>query len=196
MNKRPYTMRARAASAEATHRRILDSAEKLFLEAWYDEVTLEQVAALAEVSKQTVLRRFGSKEGLFAAVADELASRSDSNRAKVAPGDVERVAAVVTGDHERTGLTACRLEAMEARFPSLTSILERGRSRRREWLEATLGDLLPPRSGKEYRRRIALLMVATSAPTWKLLRHDLGLSRKETERAVHDLLMGVGTLER
>jgi AcrR family transcriptional regulator len=144
MNKRPYTMRARAASAQATHRRILESAEQLFLASWYDEVTLEQVAGLADVSKQTVLRRFGSKEGLFAAVADELANRSEANRGNVAPGDVQRAAAVLTSDHERTGLTSLRLDAMEDRFPSLSDLLQRGRARRRAWLEATLADLLPP----------------------------------------------------
>ena len=89
MNKRPYTMRARAESAQATYRRILDAAEQLFLEQWYDQVTLDHVAEEADVSKQTVLRRFGSKESLFAAVADELSHHNESNRSKVPPGSAK-----------------------------------------------------------------------------------------------------------
>ena len=194
MNKRPYTMRARAESAQATYRRILDAAEQLFLENWYDQVTLDHVAEEADVSKQTVLRRFGSKEALFAAVADELSHRNESNRSKVPPGDLDRAAAVLTADHERTGLTATRLEAMEERFPALGDLLEQGRSRRRDWIERTFGNLLPPRSSKDYKRRLAILMDITSAQTWKLLRHDLKLNRKETERAVHELLLGIDRL--
>lgn len=192
--KRSYTMRARAESAQATHQRILEAAQALFLDRWYDQVTLEHVADEAHVSKQTVLRRFGSKEGLFAAVVDELATDNDSVRAKVPPGDLERVAAAVTATHERTGLTATRLEAMEARFPALAEILERGRARRRAWVEAMLPGLLPARTSPDYKRRMAMLMDITSAPTWKLLRHDFKLSRKETERAVHEMLLGVRAL--
>ena len=189
--KRPYTMRARAESAQATHRRILEAAQALFLDRWYDQVTLEHVAEEAGVSKQTVLRRFGSKEGLFAAVVDELSVEADSMRAKVAAGDVERFAAAVTTTHERTGLTATRLEAMEARFPALSQIVERGRVRRRDWVAAMLADLLPPRSSQDYKRRLAMLMDITSAQTWKMLRHDSKLGRKETERAIYELLRGV-----
>jgi AcrR family transcriptional regulator len=194
MNKRPYTMRARAESAQATYRRILQAAEALFLEHWYDQVTLDQVADVADVSKQTVLRRFGSKEALFAAVADDLSQHNESNRAKVPPGDLERAAAVVTADHERTGITATRLEAMEDRFPALHDLLEQGRARRRDWIERTLSNLLPPPGSKDYRRRLAILMDITSAQTWKLLRHDLKLSRKDAERAVHEQLLGISRL--
>ncbi len=194
MEKRPYTMRARAESAQATYQRILAAAERLFLERWYDEVTLDQVADLASVSKQTVLRRFGSKEALFAAVADDLATRNEDHRAKVKPGDLERAAAALATNHERTGLTATRLEAMEERFPALRPLLEDGRARRREWIERVLGDLLPGRSNATYKRRLAQLMDITSAQTWKQLRHDSHLSRKETERAIHELLQAVDAL--
>jgi AcrR family transcriptional regulator len=194
MIKRPYTMRARAESARATYERILKAAEALFLERWYDEVTLEQVAERADVSKQTVLRRFGSKEGLFAAVADELSHRNEASRAKVPPGDLERLAATLCAEYERTGLTAIRLSAMEERFPSLHDLLETGRARRREWLERTVPSLIPPRSSKDHKRRLAILMDITSPQTWKVLRHDQRLSRKDTERAIHELLLAVACL--
>jgi AcrR family transcriptional regulator len=195
MKKRQYTMRARADSARATHQRILEAAEEQFLSRWYDEVTLEQVAEKAGVSKQTVLRRFGSKEALFAAVADDLAQQVQDHRNQVPVGDVERAAAVLTADHERTGLSSTRLEAMQERFPSLAPILEQGRARRKAWIERTLNGVLPPKSNKSYRRRLAMAMDVTSAQTWKVLRHDLRLGRKEAERAVYELLQGIGELQ-
>ena len=97
----------------------------------------------------------------------------------------------MTATHERTGLVATRMEAMEARFPSLAGILEQGRADRRGWIERTLPNLLPNRSSRDYKRRLAIVMDITSAQTWKVLRHDLKLSRKDTERAVHELLLGV-----
>jgi AcrR family transcriptional regulator len=191
MNKRPYTMRARAESARVTYRRILDAAEALFVERWYDEVTLEQVAEQAGVSKQTVLRRLGSKEALFAAVADELAERQTARLAKVPAGDLAKAAAALAAEYERSGLTTMRLVALEHRFPALTPVLEQGRERRRTWIEQTLAGLLPARSSKDYSRRLAVVMDVTSASTWGMLRLEARLSRKETERALHELLVAL-----
>ncbi|MFL5885485.1 MAG: helix-turn-helix domain-containing protein, partial [Thermoleophilaceae bacterium] len=63
--KRPYRMTARAEAAAATGERILEAAAELFHARPFDEVTLEDVARRAGVSSQTVIRRYGSKEGLF-----------------------------------------------------------------------------------------------------------------------------------
>jgi hypothetical protein len=67
--QRPYRMRARAWAAEATARAITAAARALFAERAYDEVSLPAIADRAAVTVQTVLRRFGSKEELFAAAA-------------------------------------------------------------------------------------------------------------------------------
>ena len=58
-------MVARAEAAESTARRVLDAAFRLFTDNPYEEVSLDRVAEKAEVTKRTVLRRFGSKETLF-----------------------------------------------------------------------------------------------------------------------------------
>src|SRR3990170_4125221 len=91
--RRRYTMRARAAASEARHARIVAVATRMFLAASYGGGSLQAVAGRAGVSLKTVMRRFGSKDGLVAAcgrAADrELASRA------VAPGDVRGVARVL-----------------------------------------------------------------------------------------------------
>src|SRR3954469_23289279 len=68
--KRPYRMRVRAEQVAATRERILATAMQLFGTRLYDEVSLDDVAAGAETTVQTVIRHFGSKDSLFAAVAD------------------------------------------------------------------------------------------------------------------------------
>lgn len=49
---------------------ILDAARRLFLEAGYERVSLEQVGRAAGVSRQTVYNQFGSKDAVFRSVID------------------------------------------------------------------------------------------------------------------------------
>src|SRR6187200_2457439 len=67
---RKYTMGARAQAVDATRRRIVDALIALAGERPFAEVTLDTIAARAGVSVQTVLRQFGSRDGLFAEAMD------------------------------------------------------------------------------------------------------------------------------
>lgn len=65
----------RIDQAEATRRRVLDAAVRLFVERGYRATTIESIAAAADVSVETIYKRFGSKAGMLkaaraAAVAD------------------------------------------------------------------------------------------------------------------------------
>ena len=64
--KRPGRPDARAAEALAEH--ILSIAAHLFITQGYAATSLEQIAAAAGSGKQTLYRRFESKQGLFMAV--------------------------------------------------------------------------------------------------------------------------------
>ena len=57
---RTYRMTARADAAERTGERITDAMLRRFAELPYDRIRLEDVAAVAEVTVQTVIRRFGT----------------------------------------------------------------------------------------------------------------------------------------
>ena len=54
----------------AKGRAILQAAERLFLELGFDGASMEQIAALAGVSKLTVYNHFGDKEALFLAAVE------------------------------------------------------------------------------------------------------------------------------
>jgi AcrR family transcriptional regulator len=65
----------RRDQAEATRRRVLDAAVRLFVERGYHATTIESIAAAADVSVETIYKRFGTKAGMLkaareAAVAD------------------------------------------------------------------------------------------------------------------------------
>jgi AcrR family transcriptional regulator len=62
---------ARPAGTTRTDRKraaILDAAQELFLREGFSGTSMDEVAALAGVSKQTVYAQFDSKEGLFTAM--------------------------------------------------------------------------------------------------------------------------------
>jgi AcrR family transcriptional regulator len=171
---RPYSMDLRAAAAEATRERILSVAAQLFLEHWYDDVTLAAVAEQAGVSGQTVVNHFGGKEQLAAAAHQRLSEDIVSRRYTPEAGDVPALVEAVVEDYETTGDAVVRLLALEEKVPSLHAILARGRAGHREWVETMFGapELLPE------------LIVATDVYTWKLLRRDQALSRDETVAAM------------
>ena len=83
-------MTARRQSTAATGERVLDAAVELF---WYpptDQIALEEVAGRAGVTVQTVIRRFGSKDGLIAAAADREYQQVVQQRDRATAGDVGR----------------------------------------------------------------------------------------------------------
>jgi AcrR family transcriptional regulator len=52
-------------SSARKHRAILDAAIKVFLKSGYLGTNMDEIAALSEVSKQTIYKHFSSKEALF-----------------------------------------------------------------------------------------------------------------------------------
>lgn len=58
--------------SERKHRAILDAATEIFLRQGYLGASMDDVAAQAEVSKQTVYKQFASKEALFVAVVSAM----------------------------------------------------------------------------------------------------------------------------
>lgn len=59
-------------SESSTRAKILEAAKRKFLAGGYGATSVEEIAAEAEVSKQTVYNHFGSKETLFRALIEEL----------------------------------------------------------------------------------------------------------------------------
>ena len=74
--KRPYNQTARAASAEGLRQKIVTAFRDLLLTRWIDEITLDEVATSAGTTRQSVIRLFGGKEGVLAAVIDLLHTQS------------------------------------------------------------------------------------------------------------------------
>jgi AcrR family transcriptional regulator len=179
--KRPYRMRARAEAAAETGRRILEATIELHRERFFDQVSLEDIAERAGVTVRTVIRRFGNKERLVEAAAEEGTRRVTDQRYQAPIGDVEGAVNNLVDHYEEWGDTALRLLAQEERVAAF----------RHGWVERTFAPLLAKRTGEERRRLLAELIAVCDVYFWKLLRRDLGLGREQTEVAIRETILAL-----
>jgi AcrR family transcriptional regulator len=188
--KRVYHMTARKEALNRAREGMLRAAFGLWLERPYDEVTLDDVAELAGVSRQTVLRHFGSKEGLVVAVVDWVGPQEDVAR-RAEPGDVAIGLRRLVDRYETMGDANVRLIELEGRIEALDYGLAQGRASHRAWIEDLFGPFLPRRGTQRRERAVMALYAATDVTVWKLLRRDFGQTRKDTEATVTLLIDGV-----
>lgn len=180
-------MVARAESAARTGERIIDAAVEIFFEHPAGVLLLDEVADRAGVSAQTVIRRFGGREGLLAAAAEREVGRVRQER-EVAPGDLEGAVRVLLDHYERTGDRALRMLAEESRSTALHEIVEGGRALHRDWCANVFAPALAGLNATERTRRLAQLVAICDVYTWMLLRRQSGLSRRQTAVALHELI--------
>lgn len=185
---RSYRMSARAASTAATGARILDAAIEVFWEYPSGQVSLDEVARRAGVSVQTVIRRFGGKDGLFAAAAERETKAVRDQRDQAPAGDVVAAVRVLVDHYEAFGDRVLKMLAEQDRVPALRPIVDGGRALHRQWCRRVFATTLAARVGADRRRRLAQLVAVCDVYMWKLLRRDAGLSRRQTELAIVELL--------
>ncbi len=188
--KRAYRMTARKEAVNRAREGMLRAAFELWLERPYEDVTLDDVAELAGVSRQTVLRHFGSKEGLVVAVVDWGAPQEDEAR-QVDPGDVATGLRRLVDRYETMGDAVVRLLDLEGRIEALDYVFAQGRAGHRAWIEHLFDPFLPRRGTQRREQAVMALYAATDVTVWKLLRRDFERARKDTEATITLLVEGV-----
>src|SRR6185436_11350447 len=184
---RRYIMRARAASSAQTAEAILEAAYAQFRTKSYDDVSLADVADGAGVAIKTVLRRFGSKDGLLLAVARNYRAREHAER-RVPDGDIPAAARLLAGRYEESMDMLARFWPLEDRVASIGSVLANARAFHRGWLSKTFAPYLPRRRGALHERRLCELVGATELYTWHLWRRRMGASAATAEQALIETL--------
>lgn len=187
---RTYVQKARAQSAAATGERILSSVIALFRETGRTP-TLDAVAERAGVTVQTVLRRFGSKQGLHEAAAAHVGAEIARERDAAPVGDVEGAIDNLLDHYERWGDVALRMLAAEAEAADAAPARQ-GRTFHRGWVERVFAPLLAGLSGAAREQRVDQLSAVTDVYVWKILVKDLGRSRRRAKQTLVDLVRRVG----
>jgi len=188
--KRRYTMSARADAVQQTGERILAAAFDRFKLALFDEVTLDQIAADAGVTVQTVIRRFGSKEGIVAALTQIREAEVTAQRGDTPVGDLGGAVANLVEHYEAEGDLMMHLLRQENRVPAFAEVAVRGRGIHAQWCARVFAPWLDARSGVARQRLGAQLVAICDLYTWYLLRRQQGLSQRQTKLALLELLEG------
>ncbi len=170
--KRTYRQSARALAADATRERILDSFAGHLRERWFDEIRLEDIATEAGVATQTIIRRFGGKEGLLDAMHQRLGAEIRQRR-EAEPGDASGAVAAIVEDYEKVGDLILRTLAQEDRYPALKAMTDIGRAMHREWIGKAFEPWLDRMAKQARRRAVDALVVAGDIYVWKLIRRDM-----------------------
>ncbi len=188
---RTYRMSARADASAATGERILDAAEKLFWATSAERFTLAEIAEGAGVTVQTVIRRYGSKDGVIRAAAERSLAQIREQRDEAPVGDVPGAVANLLDHYEAYGRRALRLLAEEEN-PAFSEFTKAGRAVHHAWVKRTFAPQLAAHRGAARARRLAQLIAVTDVYMWKLLRIDSKLSRPQAELAIVELIDGRG----
>lgn len=140
-------------SSVAKRRAILAAAEEAFLAARYDSVTMDEIAELSRVSKQTVYAHFGTKEQLFVELVTAMTREAGDEvvAGSAAPESGADVAATLERvlGHQLEVVLSPRLIRLRRlvisevpRFPDLAqAVFEHGPRRAVATLEALLREL-------------------------------------------------------
>lgn len=191
-------MEARAQAVAQTRERILSALFDLGADRLFPHISLEDVAATAGVSVQTILRHFGTRAGLVDATMEYAVARVAGER-ETPVGDVDAAVRIIVDHYEQRGKTALLMLAQEHADPAVGDLTRRGRQLHRTWVTDVFSPFLPTgdppgdaagdAAGAD--ELVDLLVVATDVYTWKILRHDRRLSRARTEARIHRLVSAV-----
>jgi hypothetical protein len=83
--------------------------------------------------------------------------------------------------YETYGDRLVQARAREVAVPEVAAYLHRSRADHRRWVARTYRPRLVARSEEERERTLNALAAITDVYTWKLLRRDQGLDRREAE---------------
>jgi AcrR family transcriptional regulator len=194
MATRPYEQRQRAEAAEQTRRRILDAVIERLRKAPAEPVSVDRIAEIAGVARSTVYAIFGSRAGLFDAVAADVLEREGYERLLEAKHEPDAREHMRVGFRTGTEMLAADRDIVRALF-SMAQLDERavGEAVRKREESRAAGmarlagrlaeqDLLRPGVSVEDAEQI--LWVLTSFESFDLLYTGRGLSIDEVAQAL------------
>ncbi len=191
MNTRIYTKTGRAESEAQTRTALLDAATRLFFEGELGTTSLQAVAAEAGVTKQTLLRHFGSKDGLIRAGFERACEQIAAQRAHAPAGDLEGIVENLIEHYEQAGDRAIRLEAADVGGDIAGEFVRAGRSLHYAWVDRAFRPWLDRLEADQRRVHRAALIAVCDVHTWRLLNDHLRLGRSDVKAALIATLRGL-----
>ncbi|HYM54756.1 MAG TPA: TetR/AcrR family transcriptional regulator [Solirubrobacteraceae bacterium] len=192
IDRRPYNKVARALAQQRTQEALLDAADEEFYKHDWHGTSLERLATKAGVTKQTLLRHFGSKDGLLLHALLRGYEQVREQRWSVPTGDVEGTVENLLDHYETWGERSLRISAWMDNGPALLAKLSQtARQVHYDWVEYAFSPWIGSLDGQARVRCRAALIALCDVHTWWLLSHDLGLERPEVRATLTQAIEGV-----
>lgn len=177
---RPYRQVARAQSQRRTQEALLDAAVDEFYKDRWHKTSLEALSAKVGVTKQTLLRHFGSKDGLLLQALMRSGAQVLEQRWSAPKGDVKGTLDNLIDHYEEWGERALRIGAWQQKGPAvLAKLSQAARGVHYSWVEYAFEPWLESLEEQARVRRRAALIAICDVHTWWLLAHDLELPRAQ-----------------
>ena len=163
----------RAEAEKRTRAALLDAADEAFLSGPWEQASLDAIAGAAGVTKQTLLRHFGSKDGLLEHVLLRAIDEVQTQRMSVPRDDIGGAVDNLLEHYEVRGGRAMRSSNLDLEG-SLADLGRRARQFHYDWVELAFGTWLTAVGPAERRRLRAALIAVCDVQAWWILTHDLG----------------------
>ncbi len=146
------------------------------------------MAAKAGVTKQTLLRHFGLKDGLLMQALIHGATQIRDQRWSAPTGDVAGTVDNVLDHYEAWGERSMRVGAWQSGPPMLAAFSRGARQLHYDWVDYAFDPWLESLSADARKQRRAALIALCDVQMWWILSHDLGLARPEVHATLTDLI--------
>jgi AcrR family transcriptional regulator len=176
--ERTYVKVARAQAEEQTRTALLAAADEAFLSGPWGQVSLEAIARAAGVTKQTLLRHFGSKDALLEQVLSRAVTEVQEQRLTAPTDSIAGSVDNLLDHYEIRGGRAMRSSNLDLEGP-LADLARRARQFHYDWVEHAFGAWLTAADPTERGRLRAALIAVCDVQAWWILSHDLDLPRAD-----------------
>lgn len=183
---REYKQVERAKAQERTREALIEAATDEFFEGNWLKTSLDSLSRKAGVTRQTLLRHFGSKDGLLMQSLMRGASQVRDQRWSTPTTDISGAVENVIDHYEEWGERSVRIGAWQRGPTMLALFANAARQIHYDWVEHAFAQWLELLDEDTRARRQAILIVLCDVQTWWILANDLGLPRREVHAILTD----------
>ena len=165
---------------------MIKAATDEFFEGNWLKSTLDSLSHKAGVTRQTLLRHFGSKDGLLMQSLMRGASQVRDQRWSTPTTDIPGAVDNVIEHYEQWGERSVRIGAWQRGPTVLALFANAARQIHYDWVEHAFARWLERFDDQTRAERQAILVVLCDVQTWWILSNDLGLSRRKVHAILTD----------
>jgi AcrR family transcriptional regulator len=190
VGRRPYNKVAREEAQQRTRDALIDAASDAFFSDHWPRASLDALSATAGVTKQTLLRHFGSKDELLVQMLVRGATQVRDQRWSTPTGDIAGAVENLLEHYDTWGERSIRISAWQTNRPQALALLSRAaRHIHHEWVDHAFAPWLEVLEDDETRadRRAALIAVC-DVQTWWTLSRNLELPRARVHAIMTELI--------